>query len=105
MNKYCVVSTTFADESDAIKLINHVLKEQIVACAQVMNIKSHYKWQGEIHHTTEVLVIFKTRWGFYDTLESEIKKLHPYEVPEIIAVDIEKGLPSYLMWIDEVTKN
>ena len=51
----------------------------------------------------EVMVFFKTTKKLYDALESKIKELHPYQVPEIIAIDIERGLPDYLKWIDTVT--
>ena len=105
MNKYCIVLTTFANETDANKLINAVLENKLAACAQVININSHYMWKGKVCHEPEVLVLFKTQWKLYDLLESKIKEKHPYEIPEIIAVDIEKGLPDYLNWIVEVTKN
>ena len=105
MNKYCIVLTTFANETDANNVINTLLENKIIACAQVINIKSHYTWKGKVCHEPEVLVLFKTQWELYDLLESKIKEMHPYEIPEIIAVDIEKGLPDYLNWIIEVTKN
>ena len=103
MEKYCVVLTTFANEADATKIINAVLEDKLVACAQVINIKSHYTWEGKVQHEPEVLVMFKTTGKLYDALESKIKELHPYEVPEIIAMDIKNGSASYLNWIDEVT--
>ena len=105
MEKCCVVSTAFANETDANKIINYVLENKIVACAQVININSHYTWKGKICHEPEVLVLFKTTWNLYDTLESIIKEMHPYEIPEITATNIEKGLPSYLDWMVEVTKS
>ena len=104
MNKYCVVLTTFADETIATKIINAVLEKKLVACAQEIKIRSHYIWQDAVQHDPEILVLFKTTWQSYGELESLIKKLHPYEIPEIIAVDIEKGLQNYLGWIDTVTK-
>ena len=103
MEKYCVVLTTFANETDATKIINAVLESKLVACAQVQNINSHYRWKGKVQHDPEVLVMFKTTWKLYGALESKIKELHPYEVPEIIAMDIKDGSASYLNWIDDVT--
>lgn len=103
MEKYCVVLTTFANESDATKIINAVLESKLVSCAQVLNINSHYTWKGKVQHEPEVLVMFKTTWKLYDALESKIKELHPYEIPEIIAMDIKNGSASYLNWIDNVT--
>lgn len=103
MEKYCVVLTSFANQADATKIINAVLKEKLVACAQVLNINSHYTWKGKVQHEPEVLVMFKTTWKLYGALESKIKELHPYEVPEIIALDIKKGSANYLSWIVDVT--
>ena len=105
MKKYCVVLTTFANEENATNVINAVLENELAACAQVININSHYTWKGKVCHEPEVLVLFKTQCQLYDLLESKIKEIHMYEIPEIIAVDIKKGLPDYLNWIVEVTKN
>ena len=55
-------------------------------------------------HDQEVLILFKTSWSLYDDLESRIKELHPYDTPEILALDIERGVQEYFDWIDEVTK-
>ena len=103
MNKYCIVFTTFAKESDAKRVINTVLENKLVACAQFLNIGSHYVWKNKICHEPEILVLFKTRQNLYKKLESKIKELHPYEIPEIISVDIVNGLQSYFKWIDEMT--
>lgn len=105
MEKCCVVSTAFANETDANNVINTLLENKIIACAQVINIKSHYIWKDKVYHEPEILVLFKTQRKLYDLLESKIKEIHPYEIPEIIVVDIEKGLPSYINWIVEGTKN
>lgn len=104
MKEYCVALTTLGNEEDAQKIINAVLESKLAACIQTTNIGSHYTWNGEVCHDQEVLVLFKTSWALYDALESKIKELHPYETPEIIAVDIKKGFKGYLDWIDEVTK-
>ena len=104
MEKYCVVTTTFANDADATRVIDAVMENKLAACAQTMNIHSHYVWRDELHHEPEILVLFKTTWELYGALESKIKDLHPYEVPEIIAMDIKRGTPDYLNWIDTVTK-
>lgn len=104
MSKYCIVFTTLGTEEDAQKIIDNILNNRLAACVQTMRIGSHYTWKGEVCHDQEILILFKTSWSMYDELESKIKELHPYDTPEIIAVDIEKGFKSYLDWIDEVTK-
>lgn len=103
MTEYCVVLTTFSSEADVEKLISAVLEDKLAACIQTTNIASRYIWKGELCHDQEVLVMFKTSWVLYDALESKIKELHPYETPEIIALDIKRGFKGYLDWIDEVT--
>lgn len=104
MSKYCVVLTTLGNEKDARKIIDGILNDKLAACMQTVNIGSHYTWEGEVCHDQEILVLFKTSWVLYDALELKIKELHPYDIPEIIAIDIEKGFKGYLDWINEVTK-
>lgn len=103
MSRYCIAISTFADTEQAQKVIDTILNEKLAACIQVMDIKSHYMWGGAVCHDDEKLVLFKTSWSKYDMLEQRVKELHPYDTPEMIAVDIERGLDSYLQWIDEVT--
>lgn len=104
MSKYCIVLTTLGNQDDAQKIINAILECKLAACIQTVNIGSHYTWDGEVCHDQEILVLFKTSWALYDKLESKIRELHPYDTPEIIALDIEKGFKGYLDWIDEVTE-
>ena len=104
MSKYCIAISTFANSEQAQAIIDQILTEKLAACIQVMDIKSHYMWQGDVCHDDEVLVLFKTSWIMYEQLERRIKELHAYDTPEIIAIDIEKGFKGYLEWIDEVTK-
>lgn len=104
MSKYCIVLTTLGNQDDVQKIINAILECKLAACIQTVNIGSHYTWDGEVCHDQEILVLFKTSWALYDKLESKIRELHPYDTPEIIALDIEKGFKGYLDWIDEVTE-
>lgn len=104
MSKYCVVLTTVGNSDDANKIINSVLNSKLAACIQTTNIGSHYIWKSEVCHDQEILILFKTSWELYDNLESRIKELHPYDTPEILALDIERGVQEYFDWIDEVTK-
>lgn len=103
MKKYCIALSTFASKEQAQGVIDKILEEKLAACIQVLDIKSHYMWEGSVCHDDEVLILFKTSWDMYEELEQHIKELHPYDTPEIIAIDIEKGYKGYLDWIDEVT--
>lgn len=104
MNKYCIAISTFENRETAQPIIDQILTEKLAACIQVIDIKSHYMWKGDVCHDDEVLVLFKTAWSRFDLLECRIKELHSYETPELIAIDIEKGFKGYLEWIDEVTR-
>lgn len=101
---YCIVMTTFENEEQAEKIIESVLKEKLAACIQTFNIKSHYVWNNEICKESELLVWFKTQNKLYGELDKLIKRLHPYETPEIIKVDIAEGDKTYLEWMNNVTK-
>ena len=67
-------------------------------------VTSIYEWEGNIVKDGEVLLLIKTRADRFDALKAEIVKHHPYELPEIIAVAVDTGLPAYLRWIDECLK-
>ena len=101
MSEYCVVLTTLGNHTDAQTIIDNVLESNLAACIQTFDINSHYRWKGEICHDPEVMILFKTTWERYYALESRIKELHPYDTPEIIAIDIEKGCKEYLEWIKD----
>lgn len=103
MGRYGIVMTTFADEQQAKPAIEEILRCRLAACVQEIGIKSHYTWKGELCHEDEVLVLFKTRKELYPELEKKLLEIHPYETPEILLVDAEKGSAAYLAWIDEQT--
>jgi periplasmic divalent cation tolerance protein len=99
--RYCAVMTTCATKNDAERIAREILDRRLGACVQMLEIRSMYIWRGEVADEPEVLVVVKTRADMYDELESLIRKTHPYEIPEIVQVPIERGLPQYLRWIDE----
>jgi periplasmic divalent cation tolerance protein len=103
MGKYGIVMTTFEDEQQAKPVIDEILRCRLAACVQEMRIKSHYTWKDELFHEDEVLVLIKTRKELYPELEKKILEIHPYETPEILLVEAEKGSAAYLAWIDEQT--
>ena len=103
MSDYCIVMTTFAKKKHARTVIDEVLKKNLAACAQVRKIKSDYHWKGKLHHKKERFVWFKTKKSNYEKLAECIHALHPYEVPELISVDINNGSREYLEWIGENT--
>ena len=95
-----LVLTTFPDAVKARETARVLVGERLAACANVLpGVTSIYVWQGEQSESEEVLVLLKTRREVYLALETRLKSLHPYEVPEIIAVDLAAGLPAYLEWV------
>lgn len=102
MGEYGIVLTTFENEQQAKPVIDEIIRCRLAACVQEIKIKSHYIWKNELCHDDEDLVLFKTRKELYPELEKKLSELHPYETPEILMVDAEKGSAAYLAWIDEV---
>ncbi|MGQ0751315.1 MAG: divalent-cation tolerance protein CutA [Betaproteobacteria bacterium] len=95
-----IVFTNLPDRGSALELARALVDKRLAACVNVLGeISSVYRWKGEIANETEVAVLIKTRAAAYGALEAGIKALHPYEVPEIVAVPVASGLPAYLDWV------
>ncbi|HEY4732494.1 MAG TPA: divalent-cation tolerance protein CutA [Gammaproteobacteria bacterium] len=102
-NKYFIVLNTCPDSASAESIATTLVRNRLAACINIIpNIRSIYEWKGELNKGTEYLLIIKTLAECYKELEKTIQSLHPYELPEIIAVSIEAGLPDYLTWISEI---
>ena len=102
--EYTVVLITSPDEQTAAKIANCLVEKRLAACINIIApIRSIYKWEGKIEDDKEVLMIVKTRKDLFEELESSVKQMHPYSVPEIIGLPIIKGSSEYLNWITEVT--
>jgi periplasmic divalent cation tolerance protein len=97
---YCVVITTFSDAKIGQTIIDGLLNQHLAACIQTSEINSCYRWKGAINRDKETLLLIKTRADLYGKIEKFIKDNHSYEIPEIIKVPINAGLPAYLNWID-----
>lgn len=87
-------------EEAAAKLAEALVETKLAACVNAIpTIQSTYAWQGAIEQTSETLLLIKTHAEVYPALEQKLLDLHPYELPEIVAVSIERGLPAYLDWL------
>lgn len=103
--KYVVVFVTASNSKEARKIASVVVKERLVACANIVKkIESIYWWQGKIEKSQEMLLIMKTKISLAKKLIKKIKALHSYTVPEIIFLPIIDGNPDYLKWIEKETK-
>jgi periplasmic divalent cation tolerance protein len=95
-----LVITTLPNADAAAELAKNVVGERLAACANLIPaLRSIYKWQGKVQDQNEVLVLFKTRQEHYENLKSRILELHPYEVPEVLAIPVEQGYAAYLDWL------
>jgi len=100
--KTVLALTTFKDTYSAERFAHQIVKDGMAACCNLVpQITSIYQWEGKIEKTSEVLVLIKTTADGFERLKSNIKNLHPYKVPELIAIDVSSGLPAYLEWVTE----
>jgi periplasmic divalent cation tolerance protein len=100
-----IVLCTCPDEPSAERIATALVEEHLAACVnRIPGIASIYRWKGEIHRDSECLLIIKTTRERFDALRERIVALHPYELPEVIAVDIALGLDRYLAWIESETR-
>lgn len=98
----CVVLSTFPDVETARKISLQLVEESFAACANVVpGVESIYFWKGKVEQGNEVLTIFKLPASGYARFEARLKKLHPYEVPEMIWISAEGGNADYLRWVRE----
>jgi periplasmic divalent cation tolerance protein len=91
---------TVPDEKTAGQIADALVSEKLAACVNIIpSIMSVYRWNDAIEHTQEILLLIKTRASVWPLLETRILELHPYELPEIIAVPIHSGQADYIQWI------
>jgi periplasmic divalent cation tolerance protein len=95
---------TVGNSQEALSIARTLVEEHLVACVNLISrIRSIYRWKGEICDDEEQLLIMKTPSHLFPALQSRIRELHSYEVPEIISFSISEGLPEYLNWVIEST--
>src|SRR5438105_11462094 len=105
MSETLVAFCTFPDSDVAEKITRELVELRLAACGNILpKIRSIYQWQDKIESSDEVLSIFKLASDRYPEFENKIQSMHPYEVPEIIAFPVTKGLPPYLDWVSESCK-
>lgn len=103
-NETLLVLTNLPDRDAALRLARALVERRLAACVNVgAGCTSVYRWQGAVEEADEVPVLIKTRAARYPELEAAIQALHPYELPEIVAVPLVRGLPEYLEWVAEET--
>jgi periplasmic divalent cation tolerance protein len=99
-----LVLTNVPDNAVAKTLAEAMVEQRLAACVNILPVvQSVYRWQGVIEQASEITLMIKTTRARYAELEQLIQHLHPYDVPEVIAIPVSAGLPSYLQWIESET--
>jgi periplasmic divalent cation tolerance protein len=97
-----IVLTTWPDVEKARAAGRILVEEKLAACANLVPaVESIYRWEGKVETAGEVLMLLKTTIARYQMLETRVRALHPYEVPEVISLRVTDGLPAYLRWVEQ----
>ena len=105
MDEIILAMTTLPDREIAQRVANALIESRAASCVNMLaECTSVYRWQGKMQSASEVPLLIKTTRNAYPRLEAIICAHHPYELPEIIAVSVDAGLPGYLQWVKEETR-
>src|SRR5690349_15986570 len=99
-----LVLTNLPNRAAAERLADMVIEQKLAACVNILACRSVYRWKGAVQHDEEHPMLIKTTRERYPALEQALRAGHPYELPEIIALPVELGLPAYLDWVAAETK-
>jgi periplasmic divalent cation tolerance protein len=101
MTDKIVVLSTCASEEEADRLARMLVTRRLAACVNVLpNMRSVYRWKGEIESATECLLVIKSSRAHFETLRATLEGAHSYELPEALALQVVDGSPAYLDWLD-----
>ncbi|MGA9882955.1 MAG: divalent-cation tolerance protein CutA [Candidatus Acidiferrales bacterium] len=106
MTKKIIVLVTCGSQKEARQIARALVEARLAACVNVLQApaESIYRWKGKVETAREFLLVIKTTRKRFAALETEVRRLHSYDVPEIIALPVERGSRSYLAWIDDSVK-
>jgi periplasmic divalent cation tolerance protein len=100
-----VVLVTAPSAEEAARMARALVEERLAACGNVVpGLRSIYRWEGKVQEEAEALLLLKTTRRRFEALRARVRSLHPYEVPEVIALPVEAGHPAYLEWIAASTR-
>ncbi|MHB1116162.1 divalent-cation tolerance protein CutA [Sideroxydans sp.] len=106
MSEVLLVVTTLPDRATAERIAEALVTARVAACVNVLaECTSVYRWQGKVERAGEVPLLIKTTREAYARLEATLRTMHPYDVPEIVALPVTAGLPAYLDWVTQETKD
>ena len=101
--KPVIIVSTFPSKQSVTSIANKLVKRRLVACVNITTISSIYTWKGKIENQNEYLALFKTTKKNQSVLKKELKKLHPYDVPEIAEINVESVNQPYMKWLVDST--
>ena len=105
MSDVQIVLSTIDTAENARRIANILVDERLAACVSILPpVTSIYRWEGELHEAPELQLIIKTATDRVEALVGRLQELHPYEVPEILALPVSQGLGSYLDWLRDETR-
>lgn len=101
MTDKIIVFSTCSTAEEAARMARALVEQRLAACVNILpGIRSLYRWQGAIEDSSEVLLVIKSRRHLFDQLRAAIEKLHSYETPEVLALNVIDGAEAYLAWVD-----
>ena len=101
MTEKIVVFSTCGSEDEAVKVGRALVEARVAACVNIVpKIRSIYRWKGEVQDDSEWLLVIKSSRSLFDRLKAELRKVHSYEVPELLAIPVVDGSPEYLDWLN-----
>ena len=98
-----VFYTTFGSEEDAVPILRELIEDKLLACANIMDTRSLYRWEGDVVDEKEVFVLCKTDEAVKDDCIEALKEQHPYDVPAIVEIDADTS-DAYGSWVSDVTR-
>ena len=99
-----IVLSTFPDEESTISVAEQLINKKLCACVSLTKVRSLYNWNNKLENHFEYIALFKTTSSTVEDLKSNIKRAHPYGVPEIVELKMNKVSETYLSWMAEATK-
>jgi len=101
--KPVIIVSTFPSKQSVTSIAKLLVKKKLAACVNITKISSVYTWEEKIENRDEYLALFKTTKKNQSTLKKELKKLHPYDVPEIVEINVESINQPYMKWLVDST--
>ena len=103
-SEFALALTTVGSQEDGLRLARALIEEGLAACVNVVpGVTSVYRWKGEVQQDAERLLVIKTRAALFPRLQETVRRLHPYELPELILIPLTGGSADYLRWLGEGT--